>query len=170
MTRTCKSRRCRAVNQSGWFRRLAVALPPAVFGRGGTPHQGWARQPGRGVDKPGHPRELIERGGIEFNGGQHPIHIPVEQSCCQWLCAADFGQCKFATGGQLPCLPDPACRGFEESPRQVVCAVGQAIPRHRRFQRGIGHTLPIDRVEAADRLPARQSPRQASAPCPYRPG
>jgi hypothetical protein len=39
----------RAVNQRGWLCELAAALPPAVVGRGGTPHHGWAQQPGRRV-------------------------------------------------------------------------------------------------------------------------
>jgi hypothetical protein len=39
----------RAVNQRGWLCELAAALPPAIVGRGGTQHHGWAQQPGRRV-------------------------------------------------------------------------------------------------------------------------
>src|SRR5207247_2094178 len=66
------------------------------------------------------------------------------------------GDGQVGAGGQLPGGGDWLGGGPEEPAGQFRLAAGQAVAQRGGLQRGDRHALPVDRVEAADRVPDGQ--------------
>ena len=137
-------------------RALAVCPPARAPG-------GRAQQPGGRVEQPGHAQELPGEYRVVFGGGLQGADVAAGDECRQGAWPGHRRDRQVGAGGQLPGEVHWRGGGPEESPGQILVAVGQAGAQRGRLQRGHRHALPVERVEGADRIPGDKEPGREPA-------
>jgi hypothetical protein len=121
------------------------------------------QQAGWWIEHPEDAEEGSRHVFVVLGDGQQAVEVAADESVWQRCLRGDFGKRAVGARRQFPGVLDRSVGSLEVTSRDLVVAVLQAARESFCLQGGDCHALPVDRVEAADRV-ADDQQRVGDAP------